>query len=183
MLIIRRNKMLGKTNQVKSKLSAGFTLVELLVVIAIIGILAAVGVPMYQGYQADARIKSATANYQNARKFVAAEVTKCNSGTDLPAVAAGNGCAAATALTCSSGRPAASAYQTYFISALGSVMKNPYATGSSSCVVSNAAPASATTSLGAVGITTGTDQLIITVNVGASGGTAKLESTTLSTLE
>ena len=173
--------MLGKTNQVKSKLSAGFTLVELLVVIAIIGILAAVGVPMYQGYQADARIKSATANYQNARKFVAAEVTKCNSGTDLPAVAAGNGCAAATALTCSSGRPAATAYQTYFISALGSVMKNPYATGSSTCVVSNTAPASA--SLGAVGITTGTDQLIITVNVGASGGTAKLETTTLSTLE
>ena len=35
----------------------GFTLLELLVVIAIIGVLAAVGIPAYQGYIADARDK------------------------------------------------------------------------------------------------------------------------------
>ena len=40
----------------------GFTLIELLVVIAILGILAAVGVPAYQGFQQKAKYNSAKAN-------------------------------------------------------------------------------------------------------------------------
>ena len=49
----------------QAKLSKGYTLLELLVVIAIIGILAAVGVPMYQGYISDAKAKDAQNTLQS----------------------------------------------------------------------------------------------------------------------
>lgn len=45
--------------------NAGFTLVELLVVIAILGILAAVGIPAYNGYIEDARNKEAQSTLQS----------------------------------------------------------------------------------------------------------------------
>jgi len=56
----------------------GFTLIELLVVIAIIGILSAVGIPAYQGFQQKAKYNSAKANFTNAKSFIMAEISKCN---------------------------------------------------------------------------------------------------------
>ena len=55
----------------------GFTLIELLVVIAIIGILAAIGIPLYNEYTLNAKIKATKANHINLKKFLEAEFTKC----------------------------------------------------------------------------------------------------------
>ena len=62
----------------KLKGQKGFTLIELLVVIAIIGILSAVGIPAYQGFQQKAKYNAAKANFTNAKSFIMAEISKCN---------------------------------------------------------------------------------------------------------
>ena len=54
-----------------------FTLIELLIVVAIIGILAGVGIPMYNGYMVNAKIKATTLNHKNASDLIAVNLTKC----------------------------------------------------------------------------------------------------------
>ena len=66
----------------RNKKNKGFTLIELLVVVAIIGILAAVGVVAYSGYTAGAKKQAAKSNQSAVVKYIAAEVQKCNLGTD-----------------------------------------------------------------------------------------------------
>ena len=60
---------------------SGFTLIELLIVIALIGILSAIGIPAYQGFQAKARYNAAKANHVNVVSFITAEIAKCNDRT------------------------------------------------------------------------------------------------------
>ena len=54
-----------------------FTLIELLVVVAIIGILAAVGVNTFSGFQEKAQIAANKANFNNINKALVLEFMKC----------------------------------------------------------------------------------------------------------
>ena len=61
-----------------------FTLIELLVVVAIIGILAAVGVNTFTGFQEKAKIAAVKSNFKLVEKYVSAELMKCQIGhTDI----------------------------------------------------------------------------------------------------
>ena len=62
------------------KRTKGFTLIELLVVVAIIGILAAVGVNTFTGFQKKAKIASTKAIHKQTLKYITVEVMKCSLG-------------------------------------------------------------------------------------------------------
>ena len=59
-----------------------FTLIELLVVVAIIGILAAVGVTTFNGFQEKAKVSATKANFKLVEKYTSAELMKCQIGDE-----------------------------------------------------------------------------------------------------
>ena len=60
-----------------------FTLIELLVVVAIIGILAAVGVTTFSGFQEKAKISAAKANHKTIVTFIIVSIARCSIGDEL----------------------------------------------------------------------------------------------------
>ena len=101
---------------IKDTKKKAFTLIELLIVVAIIGILAGVGVPMYNGYMATAKVQSSATNHKNIKSFVAATLTKCSTGST--SVTLGS-----TARACNQ---SAGTWASYFRTYFNALNKNPY---------------------------------------------------------
>ena len=144
---------------IKDTKKKAFTLIELLIVVAIIGILAGVGVPMYNGYMASAKVKSAQSNHSNVKSFVAATLTKCATGVTYVKLGS-------TDYRCA--YPATS-WDNYFVSYFNSINKNPYG-GTSSCAPS--ATLSSSMCLGQTSITASGNTVRIRTNVGTESGSS-----------
>ena len=137
---------------IKDTKKKAFTLIELLIVVAIIGILAGVGVPMYNGYMATAKVNSASTNHANIKSFVSATLTKCSAGSQYVTLGSSN-------RYCNQN---ARAWAGYFSTYFASINKNPYG--------GNAITTSSSQRLGETNIASSGNRIAIRTNIGTESG-------------
>ena len=147
------------------KSKKGFTQIELLVVVAIIGILAAVGIPIFQGFMATAKINASTENHSRAKDMVTAYFAKCSTGTATIALKT-NSTTTFTDVACNSSMSSFADYWSKHFNNDG--WQNPYSKGSTFAKKANGAGA-----LGEMRFWYSGTSLTINTNVGDEDGKSK----------
>ena len=152
-------------NTKKKGIIRGFTLIELLVVVAIIGILAAVGIPIFQGFMATAKVNASTENHSRAKDMVTAYFAKCSTGTATIALKT-NSTTTFTDVACNSSM---SSFADYWVAHFNNDgWQNPYSKGSTFAKKANGAGA-----LGEMRFWYSGTSLTINTNVGDEDGKSK----------